>query len=140
MEARPTALVRRLGGVVASLALLGATSCTFTSTADHWNGLVGPSGKPIYVKTDTSIGINLLIFIPFLGRTTLPHEIEELTRKIAEEKGNTVRMVESSSENYWYGFSPFTWIVTPVVTTVSAEYEPSGTAGATGTPPKSGGK
>ena len=59
--------------------------------------------------------------------------ISGITSKIAEEKGNTVRMVESSTENYWYGFSPFTWFITPVITTVAAEYEPA--AGAP-VPPK----
>jgi len=113
-------LVRALAVV-----LLGCTGCTFTSTANRWNGLVGENNKPTWVKTDTNVGVNLLIFIPFLGSSALPKQIDEVTKKIAEEKGNTVRMVESTTENYWYGFSPFTWIITPVVTTVAAEYEPA---------------
>ena len=102
-----------------------ATGCTLPSTSTRWNGLVGPAGKPVYVKSHTNLGINLGIFIPFLGATTLPKEIDMLTQEIEGEKGDFVRMIETSKENYWYGFPPFTWILTPVITTVTADYEPS---------------
>lgn len=102
---------------------LGA--CTLSSTSTRWNGRVGPNGKPVYVKSHTNIGVNFFIFLPVFGATSLPAEINVLTEEIATEKGDTVRMVESTSENYWYGFPPFTWIITPVITTVAADYEPA---------------
>jgi hypothetical protein len=108
-----------------ALAALALGGCTFSSTANHWNGRVGSDGRPVYVKTHTNIGFNLLIIIPLLGRTSLPTEIDKLTDEVCEEKGDNVRMVESSSENYWYGFAPVTWVITPVITTVSTEYHPS---------------
>lgn len=111
--------------LLAGATLLPLCGCTFSSTANQWHGRVGPDGKPVYVKTHTNVGINLGIIIPFLGATSLPKQIDELTGEIAEEDGNKVRMVESTSENYWYGFPPFTWIVTPVITSVAADYEPS---------------
>jgi len=111
--------------VFAGLSVLALGGCTFSSTATRWNGCVGPDGRPVYVMTHTNVGVNLLIIIPTLGRTSLPDEIDKLTDQIATEKGDNVRMVESSSENYWYGFAPFTWVLTPVITTVSGEYHPS---------------
>ena len=99
--------------------------CTLPSTSRQWNGLVGPNLKPVYVKSHTNVGINIGIFIPFLGSTTLPKEINQLTQEIQSEKGDVVRMIETSKENYWYGFPPFTWILTPVITTVTADYEPA---------------
>lgn len=110
--------------LAASLALLSA-GCTFSSTASEWHGRVGSDGKPVYIKSHTNVGFNLLILLPFVGRTSLPTQIEKITDEIAAEGGDTVRMVESTTENYWYGFSPFTWIITPVVTTVTADYHPS---------------
>lgn len=107
---------------------LSLFACTFSDTATHWNGCLGPNGRPVYVKTDTNVGLNFLIALPFLGHTSLPRQIDVMTREIAEEQGNTVRMVESRAENYWYGFPPFTWILTPVITTVAADYEPSAQA------------
>ena len=104
---------------------LSTSACTLTSTATHWNGRVGPDGKPVYVKTHTNIGFNLLIVVPLLGATSLPTQIDVLTEDIAKEKGDIVRMVESTAENYWYGFPPFTWILTPVITTVTADYLPA---------------
>lgn len=104
---------------------LFTTSCAFHSTATQWNDRVGPDGEPVFVKSSTSVGFNLLILLKIIGRTDMPGMIDEVTGEIAEENGNHVRMIESANENYWYGFPPFTWIVTPVLTTVTAEYRPS---------------
>lgn len=100
-------------------------SCAFHSTASQWNGRVGPNGNPVHLKSTTSVGLNLVILLRLFGATTTTSLVDELTGEIAEEGGDRVRIVQSSSENYWYGFPPFTWIVTPVVNTVTAEYEPT---------------
>lgn len=115
--------MHRISLALAAFCLLA--SCSLHSTATHWNGRVGPNGKPVYVKESTNIGLNLGIVLPVLGSTTTDWMLDELTGEIASESGDTVRVIQSSSENYWYGFPPFTWIITPVITTVSAEYEPS---------------
>jgi hypothetical protein len=103
--------------------LLGG--CTLPSTANHWNSRVGPDGESIYVKSHTNVGFNLFVGIPLFGSTTLPAEIDLLTHEIADEGGDKVRMIESSTENYWYGLPPLSWILTPVITTVTADYHPS---------------
>jgi hypothetical protein len=108
--------------------VLAFAACTFSDTATRWNGCLGENGRPVYVKTDMNVALNFLIIVPFLGHTSLPKQIDVITQEIAAEKGNTVRMVESMSENYWYGFPPFTWILTPVITRVAADYEPSAEA------------
>lgn len=105
--------------------LLLATGCSLHSTATHWNGRVGPDGKPVFIQTSTNLGINLGIVIPFLGNITLDTMVDESTGSIAATGGDHVRTIESSSENYWYGFPPFTWIITPVIKTVSMEYQPT---------------
>ena len=107
------------------IAFASTTGCTMTSTSKQWNGRVGPNGKPVYVKSHTNVGMNVAIFIPVFGATALPKEINILTKDIAAENGDVVRMIETSSENYWYGWPPFTWVLTPVITKVTADYEPS---------------
>jgi hypothetical protein len=110
----------------ATLALfLATTACSFHSTATHWNGMYDADGKPVFVKTTTNVGFNLLILLPIAGNTTIDSMIDETTAEIAREGGSRVRLVQSGSENYWYGWSPFTWVLTPVVTDVVIEYEPS---------------
>ena len=110
------------------LALLLASSlasCSFYSTATRWNGRVGPDGEPVFYKTITKVGVNLLIILPFLGHTDIETMVDELTRDVAETEGDVVRIVQGSTENYWYGWSPFTWIITPIVSDLTAEYRPS---------------
>jgi len=105
--------------------LLLAAGCTMHTTATRWNGRVGPDGEPVHVKSTTNIGFNLLVFIPLIGGTTIDRMIDTITADIAAEQGNRVRLIETTSENYWYGFPPFTWIITPVITTIAADYQPS---------------
>ena len=110
--------------VLVLLALLLSCSCTLHSTATDWSGLVGSNGYPIFVKSSTNIGINLGVVIPVLGHTTMISMVGEVAEEIADEHGNRVRVIESSVENYWYGVPPLTWFLTPVLTTVTMEYEP----------------
>ncbi|MFO1052077.1 MAG: hypothetical protein U1F36_07675 [Planctomycetota bacterium] len=114
---------RRFLPILALAACLG--SCTFYSTATHWNTRVGPNGKPVFYRSATRVGLNLLIFLPFLGRTDIDRMIDTATANVAEDGGDVVRVVQAESENYWYGFSPLTWLITPVISTVDVEYEPS---------------
>src|SRR5215813_2328738 len=111
--------------VLSFLILIFALATGCTSTAKNWNYRVGPNAKPVYVKSQTQVGFNIAIFIPFIGATTLPKQIDKLTGQIQAENGDVVRLIQSSTENYWYGFPPFTWVLTPVITTVTADYEPS---------------
>jgi hypothetical protein len=104
------------------------SACTLHSTVTEWNGRSGPNGRPVFLKSSTNIGLNIGILVPILGNTTLLEMIDETTAEIAEEQGDRVRVIESSAENYWYGFPPLTWVLTPVVTVVTVEYEPDAAA------------
>ena len=99
------------------------TSCTLHSTATHWNGRVGADGKPVQVKSTKNVGVNAAVVIPLLGSTSIDKMVNDLTAEIASENGDRVRLIETDTEVYWYGFPPFTWIITPVVTTVTADYQ-----------------
>ena len=108
-----------------ALALLSLGACTFYSTATHWHDRIGPNGKQVFYKSGTRVGFNLLILLPFLGRTDIDQMIDGMTETIAKDEGNVVRVVQAGTEYYWYGFSPLTWIITPVVSSIDVEYEPS---------------
>jgi hypothetical protein len=114
---------RQLWTICIGLALF-TNGCAFHSTAKNWSGLVGVDGKPAYYKKTTKVVFNAFVIIPFLGNASIDGMVRDMTADIVKEKGNNVRIVQGASENYWYGFPPFTWILTPVTTTVSAEYTP----------------
>ena len=99
--------------------------CAYSTTARNWNGLNGPDDKPTYYMTTTKVGVNLLIGIPFIGDMGIAGLTYDLTKYVKEQGGNDVRIVQGTSESYFYGWPPFTWIITPVVSTVSAQYEPN---------------
>jgi hypothetical protein len=99
-------------------------ACAFHSTAKQWNGRTGADGEPVYYTATTKVGLNFLIAFTFLGDTGIDGMVDDMTANIQEEGGDHVRIVQGSSENYWYGFPPITWILTPVISTVSADYRP----------------
>jgi hypothetical protein len=49
--------------------------------------------------------------------------VEEFTAEASERGATRVRLVETSTEVYWYLLLPFTFLVQPVVTTVAGEVE-----------------
>ena len=105
--------------------MVAAGGCAFSTTAKDWSGLKGMDEKPTYYTTTTKVGMNLLIAVPFIGDMGISGLTRDMTEEIKKAGGNEVRIVEGSSESYFYGWPPFTWIVTPVVSRVSAEYRPS---------------
>ncbi len=117
--------MHRSARLLAPLALVLLGSCALHSTAKSWHGRVGPNGKPVYVMTTTHVGMNLFVFIPVVGNTNVPTMINEVTQAIAQDDGDNIRIVQTGTENYWYGWPPLTWIITPVVSSTIAEYEPS---------------
>lgn len=100
-------------------------SCTFHSTAKQWNRRVGVDGAPVFYTATDKVGLNVLIILPFLGSTGIDSMVAELTAEVERRGGDKVTIVQGSGENYWYGFPPFTWVLTPVVSTLTAEYQPS---------------
>lgn len=111
-----------------SLALLfllisATSSCTFFASATEWNGRVGPNGKPVHVKTATKVGLNALVILPFIGDMDIQGLVSDITGEIQKEGGDKVTVFQAGSENYWYGFPPFTWIITPVISTVATQFE-----------------
>jgi hypothetical protein len=116
---RPTVTLFR----TCAVALLGG--CAFHSTATHWNGTLGPDGYPVFYAATTKLGVQLFVAVPFLGDLGIDGQVDSLTSTVAKRGGNHVRIVQSTSTNYWYGLPPVTWVFTPVVSTVNAEYRPS---------------
>jgi hypothetical protein len=107
---------------------LATSGCTFHSTAKHWNERVDADGHHVYYTSTMKMGFNLIVLLPFLGDLGIDGLVDDMTASIKEEGGDHVRIVQGSTENYWYGWPPFTWIITPVISTVAAEYRPTSEA------------
>lgn len=117
--------MRRSSTAIVLLASALSSGCVFSSKAKDWNNLSGLDRQPTTYMNTTKIGLNLLVFVPFMGDMGISGLVRDLTADIKDEGGNEVRIVQGGSENYWYGWPPFTWIVTPVISTVEAEYTPN---------------
>lgn len=111
-----------------ALALAFLPACSFHSVARDWNGRVGPQGEPLYFSSVTKVGMNLFIIIPLFGNVQIDGMVDELTSEIGELGGDHVTIVQGATENYWYGFSPLTWIFTPIISDLSATYRPTPSA------------
>ena len=117
--------MRRLSIALVLLGSLPSSGCVFFSKAKDWNNLTGLDYQPTTYMTATKVGLNLLVIVPFMGDMGISGLVRDMTEDIKGEGGDEVRIVQGGSENYWYGWPPFTWIVTPVIATVAAEYTPA---------------
>jgi len=111
-----------------ALALAPCGGCVFHSTATHWNGHLGADGRPVFVATSSYVGLNFGIVVPMAGRTTIDEMVDEATRRITANDGSHLRLVETETNNYWYGLPPLSWLFSPVVTSISFEYRPTAEA------------
>lgn len=107
------------------LASFAFTSCATHTTAHRWNGVVGGDGEPTFYTATKRPALQLFVALPFLGNPDVDGMVDDLTAYVAEEGGDRVRIVQGTSVNYWFAFPPLTWIVTPVVARVDAEWRPS---------------
>jgi hypothetical protein len=108
-----------------ALLLLPLGACAFSTQAKDWSGLQGLDGKPTYYIKTTKVGLNLFIAVPLIGNMSISGLTRDLTSDIRARGGNEVRIVQGTSEAYFYGWPPFTWVITPVISTVAAEYTPN---------------
>lgn len=106
------------------LLLLLTPACAFHSTARDWNHRVSGDGYPVWYTETTKVAVKLFVVVPFIGDVGVPGMINELSAEIAMRGGDHMRIVQGGTENYWYGFPPLTWIFTPVVSQVNAEWRP----------------
>lgn len=125
---RPTGRHAR-GGAMRNTAVLAAlgcvfAGCSFSTTAKDWNELKGFDDRPTYFISATKVGLKLFVIVPFLGDMGISGLTRDMTKEVKKQGGNEVRIVQGTEESYFYGFPPFTWVITPVISTVSAEYIP----------------
>lgn len=111
--------------VILTAALAG---CAFHRTATHWNGHVGTNGEPVFVQTSTYWGANFGIVLPMFGRTTIDAMVDAATARIRSADGSRLRVIETESNNYWWSVPPLTWLIAPMLTSVSIEFQPSAKA------------
>jgi len=109
---------------LALLLLLLAPACAFHDTARDWNRRVSADGHAVWYTETTKVALKLFFVVPFLGDVGVPGMVDELSAEIAARGGDHMRIVQGDTENYWYGFPPITWIFTPVVSHVNAEWRP----------------
>ncbi len=64
-----------------------------------------------------------------VGDTSTTATLRELTKKIKDDGGSNVRVVQSSGSIFWYLFIPLTIIIHPAVGSVSADAEFAGPSG-----------
>lgn len=121
---RPSKPPRPLGALLGVLFGVLLPACAFHETAREWHGLAGSEGVPVYFTTTQKVAVRAFVVIPLFGDTDIAEMVDELTEYVEQQGGDRLRIVQGTTENYWYGAPPITWIFTPVISTLSAVWEP----------------
>ena len=100
-----------------------ASSCVTHSHITDWSGVDGVRGEPVEFQVTTTYALHFLYIFGLWGDASKKRSVEEFTAEASERGATRARLVETSSETYWYLLLPFTWFLHPVVTTVAGEVE-----------------
>ncbi len=103
--------------------LLAASGCTFTSTADDFNGLPGADGKAVQTHVNQS-KLSLTLFFnmaPLAGDATLQSNVADVTAGAVADGATGIRIVQSDESLLWWVAPPFSFIFTPMMSNVGAD-------------------
>lgn len=102
---------------------LGAGSCVTHSHITDFSGVDGIRGEPVEFQVTTSYSLHLVYLFGILGDASKEATVEAFAAEASARGATRVRLVETSTDIYWYLLLPLTWFVQPVVTTVAGEVE-----------------
>lgn len=111
-----------LFSAVVAIAIL--SGCGTTNVNMNYKGLDTVNGKSIAHVNTTVTACHLLGIWPIMYDASYTNTFNEFTKEAKRLNGNKVNVVESVTEKRWSVFPPFTWILTPVETTVAGDVYP----------------
>ncbi len=94
------------------------TGCAVTKHAKDFNGLTTPDGDAYHLNTSKYALHFLFGFFPLIGDASIEQTVSDFTTAAKEDGASQVRIVYSDKFNWWFIFPPFTFLLTPVSTTV----------------------
>lgn len=107
--------------VVLVCCLMIVTGCSSTKMATDFNGLSTPNGGAKHLST-SNIAIHLMLGKnPVWGNASLEKTVADFTAAAKAEGASKVRIVQSSSQAWWFLLFPFTLLVTPVTSNVAGD-------------------
>jgi hypothetical protein len=98
-------------------------SCSTTTLSKKYNGVQGKEGTvPIGMQKTSRVGVYLLVSAyPILFDAGLDATMDEFTKKARQNRGRKVVIVQADETYWWAILPPFSFIITPVTTSVYGE-------------------
>jgi len=105
--------------------VMGVTAgCSISNRATDFSGLKGMDGDKLTHVHTRNWAVNLFVAQPIIGDATLQNTVKSFTEEVKKTGATKVRIVNSSEKVFWWALPPFTFILTPVVTSVSGDAIP----------------
>ncbi len=111
-------------GVILACAVMLCAACSTTRQATNFNGLSTPEGKPIAHLNTSNWAIHLLGTRPLVGDATLDGTVADFTEAATKKNARQVRIVQSSVMSWWFILPPFSFVLTPVSSSVAGDVLP----------------
>lgn len=112
--------MRKLAWVIVSFLILNC-GCATHSKVENFYGMETPHGKPLSHIHASRFAIHLFGGWRILGNASVARVTDDFML-LAKQTGATRFQIDHADRtNFWFGFIPFTLIITPVVTTVSGD-------------------
>jgi hypothetical protein len=113
-----------LASITAAAALTLLAGCGTNNVDMNYKGLDTANGKPIAYVNTTVTACHLFGIWPIIYDASYTNTFNEFTKEARRLNGSRVNVNESLSTKTWGAFPPFTWILTPVQTTVAGDVFP----------------
>ncbi len=120
-KCRMSIVKKHLMPLVAGCLVMALNGCASTARVTDFKGLSTPEGTPVAHVYVSKTGLHLFGRIPLIGRSSIEDTARRFFVTARTLNGENVRIVYSNKTVWWFVLPPFTFILSPVTTTVSGD-------------------
>lgn len=103
--------------------MTGFSGCTSVSQSQNLPGLTSPEGMPLRHVNVSKAAVHFGFgSIPMFGNAGIHKAVDTLAEEARKAGVEHLDIVYSSRTNWWFSFPPFTFLFTPVTTSVAGNF------------------
>ncbi|MEZ5977733.1 MAG: hypothetical protein R3F34_05895 [Planctomycetota bacterium] len=106
--------------LAASVALL-AGGCVSNTSATGFADLPTVDGRPQEFLGTTTYSLHFLFIVPLIGDGRMQRAVDAFSVEARRRGAENVRIIDTTSDTYWYVFPPISFLFQPVVTSIEGE-------------------
>jgi hypothetical protein len=108
-------------GILIFLLLFETAGCAGSSKMTDYEGMTTPYGRPLAHIHTTRVAFHLFTRFPLFGNASVHRATHDFMMQAKSLGATKINIDHTERVNYWFGFPPFTFLLTPVISSVSGD-------------------